>query len=580
MLRRARAMPSLAGALFAALLWLCALPVWAQSRAWVDRDRIAYEETTVLHLEINANATQALPDLSGISRDFRIVDQNMQHQVLLQNGSMMLHIKMRLTLQPMRDGELEIPSLRIGNDATRPLRILVAPSRAPPPTVAPPPSAAPAEPIFIQTQVDSLSPYVQQTVGYTVRLVYESGILIDGRLDHDPPEGATLQKIGEDQQLTRVIGNNHYNVLERRFLLIPERSGTVTVPAPRFLGRGMGMFDSGFADARRELRVRGSPVVLQVKPIPAAAPQPWLPLRGLRLRYLEVPQSLRVGESAAVTIEAVADGAIASQLPALTLRAGEGAQFFPEPAQQDDRFVNDRPQATAVRRIMVVPGREGALRIAGPRIEWWDSEAGVARSASLPDIVLQVTPGAAAATAAEIAAADAAAAGATLPWHAWRPQNRWAWALLVLPLFWIMAMGWGWHLWATRRRQRAPGAARVSTPAAAKTPAKASVARAAPLPADAKAWANALARGNVAEIVRMLCAMASPAATDLDAVRARLADPGQQAAVDALLRARWGDGDAAAAVAAMRAAFAAGPRWRTAVAPSAPVLLPPLYPDR
>lgn len=572
--QRSRAMFACMSVLLATLLWLCALPAWAQSRAWVDRDRIAYEETTVLNLEINANAAQALPDLSAITRDFRIVDQNVQHKVMLQNGSMMLHIMIRLTLQPVRDGELEIPGIQIGNERTRALRISVAPSRAPKATVEPPLPATPTEPIFIETQVDSLAPYVQQTVGYTVRLVYESGILIDGRLDHDPPEGATLQKVGEDQQLMRAIGNNHYNVLERRFLLIPERSGVVTVPAARFLGRGMGMFDSAFGDARKELRVRGSPVTLQVKPIPGAAPQPWLPLRGLRLRYLEVPQSLRVGESVAVTIEAVADGTIATQLPPLTLGTGTGAQLFPEPAQPEDRFVDDRPQATIVRRVMVVPVREGALRIAGPRIEWWDTEAGVARSASLPDIALPVSPGAAAATAAEIAAADAAAAGEAPPWYAWRPQNRWAWALLVLPIFWIIAMGFGWQLWTTRRRQRAPSAAA----AVAWTPPRVA-ARTAPPPADAKAWANALARGNAAEIARMLCAMASPAVADLDAVRTRLADPAQRAAVDALQRARWGDGDTAAAVAAVRAAFTAGPRWRMAAAPSAPVLLPPLYPE-
>ena len=572
-----RPMSAWMSVLLTTLLWLCALPAWAQTRAWVDRDRIAYDETTVLNLEINASGAQGVPDLSGISRDFRIVDQNVQHNVQLQNGNMMLRIMVRLTLQPTREGALEIPGLSIGNDATRPIRIWVGPPRVPRTTFAQTPTVKPTDPIFIETQVDSPTPYVQQTVGYTVRLYYESGILIDGRLDHDPPEGATLQRVGEDLQLMRQIGDTEYSVLERRFLLIPERSGAVTVPGARFLGRAMGMFDSAFGNDRRELRVRGSPVTLQVKPIPTAAPQPWLPLRGLRLRYLEAPRSLRVGESAAVTIEAVADGAIASQLPALTLRAGDGAQFFPEPPQQEDRFVDDRAQATIVRRVMVLPVREGALRITGPRIEWWDTEAGVARSASLPDIALQVSPGAAPATAAEIAAADAAAAGEAQPWHAWRPQNRWAWALLVLPLFWIIAMGVGWQLWTTHRRQ-APSAA-VAAPSSGKPPVVDRVASPPSPSVDAKAWANALARGNAAEIARLLCAMASPAAADLDAVRARLADPAQRAAVDALQHARWGDGDTAAAVAAMRAAFAAGPRWRTTAAPTAPVLLPPLYPD-
>lgn len=571
MSQRAHSTFACMGMLFTALLWLCAMPAWAQNRAWVDRDRIGYDETTTFHLEVDVNTTRAIPDLSGITRDFRIVDQNMQQEMRVANGAMNTRITLRLTLQPMRDGMLEIPSLQIGNDTTRALRVWVTPSRAARPA-AEAPSAISAQPIFIEARVDNEAPYVQQTVGYTVRLYYASGILIDGRVDHDPPEGATLQKIGDDLQLTQRIGDSDYNVVERRFLLIPERGGAVTVPGARFLGRAMGLFDNAFDGSRKEQRIRGNPITLQVKPIPATAPQPWLPLRGLRLRYLETPQSLRVGDSAAITIEAVADGAIATQLPALTLRSGDGAQLFPEPAQPQDRFVDGRPQATIVRRVLVMPTREGALRIAGPRLEWWDAEAGIARSTSLPDITLRVSPGAARAVADGSEAAEVASAATATPWYAWRPQGLWAWAMLALPLLWGITLGLAWQLWSMRRRQASPAvaSARVSVVDTMAPPSP---------PADAQAWARALARGDAAELARMLCAMASPPVADLDAVRARLADPAQRAAVDALQRARWGDGDTAVAVAAVRTAFAAGPRWRTQAAHVAPALLPPLYPE-
>ena len=46
-----------------------------------------------------------------------------------------------------------------------------------------------------------------------------------------------------------------------------------------------------------------------------------------------------------------------------------------------------------------------------------------------------------------------------------------------------------------------------------------------------------------------------------------------------LQAARWGDGDAASALAALRAAFAKGPRWRKPTKASTS-LLPPLYPER
>jgi hypothetical protein len=89
------------------------------------------------------------------------------------------------------------------------------------------------------------------------------------------------------------------------------------------------------------------------------------------------------------------------------------------------------------------------------------------------------------------------------------------------------------------------------------------------------ALAQALAKGDPEAISSALCAAAN--AGDLDGVRDRLDDPAQRAAVDALQGARWGDGDIASALAALRSAFRRGPRWKTAEG-KAKELLPPLYP--
>src|SRR5690606_17254443 len=126
--------------------------------------------------------------------------------------------------------------------------------------------------VFIEAEADATSPYVQQAVGYTVRLYYATS-LISGQLDQDPPEGATLQRVGEDMQYQREIAGRRYTVVERRYLLIPERSGALTIPGARFRGQGMGgFFDDLFGDGRRELNARGPSQALQVRPVPANAP--------------------------------------------------------------------------------------------------------------------------------------------------------------------------------------------------------------------------------------------------------------------------------------------------------------------
>lgn len=568
-----------------ALVFAFALPAWGQSRAWLDRDRIAFEDTTILNIEVDTTQASGIPDLRAIERDFRIAGQSMQQDLNLSNGEVALRVKLKLILQPLRSGEIEIPMLRIGSAVTPPLRLTVLPPREAPPAPEALPPAAAGTPLFIRSSVDTATPYVQQTLGYTVRLYYISGSLIDGRIDQDPPEGASLQKIGDDLQLSQRIGNDDYSVVERRFLLIPERSGVVTIPPARFLGRSMGLFDSVFG-GREEMRIRSEQISLRVKPIPAAAPQPWLPLRGLTLRYLEAPQSLRAGESATIVVEAVADGATAAQLPALSLTAGDAAQIFAEPAQTREEFVGGRPQATVLRRYSVLPARDGTLRIAGPRVSWWDTEAGVARIASLPDLVLPVAPGMGG-TAAPAADETATDRDSDAP-RRWLPRTIWQWmALPLLALLWVGALALAWRIWSARRRHAPAGATQavrdqrspplLPSSGSSVSPSPTSPSPASP-PVDARQLAAALSRGDLGEIVRALCATAGVKVGDLDAVHARLDDPAQREATEALQRARWGDGEAAAALAALRRAFAAGPRWRTPTAIPTQELLPPLYP--
>jgi hypothetical protein len=98
-----------------------------------------------------------------------------------------------------------------------------------------------------------------------------------------------------------------------------------------------------------------------------------------------------------------------------------------------------------------------------------------------------------------------------------------------------------------------------------------------PVPGSSPDLKRALAHGDLGDVAEVLCAMATPPVVDLDGLTLRLDDAGQLAAVDALQRARWGDGDGVAARTLLREAFRSGPRWRPGQQ-AAEDLLPPLYP--
>ena len=97
-------------------------------------------------------------------------------------------------------------------------------------------------------------------------------------------------------------------------------------------------------------------------------------------------------------------------------------------------------------------------------------------------------------------------------------------------------------------------------------------------PSPTPSLSAALKQDDLAAIAHALCIDAGSKLDDLDAVRARLDDDAQRDAVERLQAARWGDGDAASALAALRRAFAKGARWITPATKPVP-LLPPLYPE-
>lgn len=545
---------------FGLLVALCALPglvtgVSAQTRAWLDRAQVTYGETVTLNIETSASVRQV--DYRPLAAQFDIAGQTVRRSFGMVNGQSRAKSLFAVGIRPRGPGVITVPALRVGNASTSPLRLTVLP-----PTVQQAGGDAEA---FVETEFDATQPYVQQAVGMAVRLHVAVPVL-SGQLDQDQVEGASLEQVGADIQYQREIGGRRYSVVERRYLLVPERSGPLRVPGARFNGQAVGgFFDNIFDDGREPLAAAAPDQRLQVRPVPADAPQPWLPLRDLRLRYLQSPRDARVGEATMVELEAIADGARASQVPVPGLAETDQAQVFADPVQADEQFIEGRPRTTLRRRIAIVPLKPGALSLPGPRIEWWDAVQGVARTAMLPPLQLQVSPALDAPVGSgEVPRAPATAgetpdprASAVAP-----VRDRRGWLLLAaVALAVIAAFTWWWSRArrASVRMAEVPGAS--PQPAAARSP----------------SLAEALRQGELSAIARALSGEAGVRGDDLDGVRARLDDTAQREAIERLQAARWGDGDAAVALVALRGAFAQGPRWRMrGRAPSS--LLPPLYP--
>ena len=553
------------------LVLLCALSLLvgitqaqAASRAWLDRGQAAVGEAVTLNIE--TDQASASPDLSPLMADFALEGQSSSRSVQWVNGKTQNKTTYVVTMAPKREGALLVPALQIGAERTQPLKLSVA--------AAPEPSAANANAnAYLETEVDDSNPYVQQSVGVTLRLLYAVP-LASGQLDLDAPDGASLQRIGEDVQSVREVDGRRYNVVERKFLLVPERSGPLKLPAPRFVGRGAGGWMDDFLGGNsRELRATGTPKTIEVRAQPSNAPQPWLPLRDLRLRYVAAPQSLRAGEAAELVVEAIALGATQSQMPELSAPVVPGAQVFAEPPQYDETFVGGSPQVKLTRRFSIVPNAAGKLTVPGMKLAWWDVRAGEAKTTALPDLALEAAPGTGNFSAPAPAASSAVPSAATGNGlniadggDGRIPVRVWVWLAVGFAGLWLLTL-----LWALWRRQQVAAPARL-----ARKPVQGKV-DAVPTHtlADLK---RALDTGSLDEVGDVLCGMSTPPSPDLDGLLAQLDSPAQRNALEQLRRARWADGDGPQARSLLRDAFRNGPTWRATPKTAAKQDLPPLYP--
>jgi hypothetical protein len=526
----------------------------AAARASLQPDRITLGNTATLTIE--TDEVDAQPDFSVLDQSFIVRAQSSSVQTSLGNGGYSAKIAYSIEIEPRVEGVLTVPPIVVGSSTTESLSLtVVAPQSG---------SAEGGDPIFIESELSTTTPFVQQAVTYTVRLYYALPLL-GGDVTAPAPANASLQQLGEDRQSQVEIGGRRYGVFERRYLLIPEQSGTLELPAARFRGNAQSTGGNGFFSRSQSVSAVGQAFTLEVRPQPANAPQPWLAVRALSLTRGDLPPAARVGEPLLVDVTLTADGATSTQLPDLELPPIAGAQVFPEPAQRQDRIVDGQPLATLRQRFAIVPTRDGVLELPELRQRYWNTESDRADVAVLAAASIEVAPGAAVAVVDPLPSVPAVAIEPAQPDAKLLQALRvWQWAAAGLSMGLLLALAWGWR----RGRDRRSDAAAANGDAPAK--------------ADPALLRRALAEGDLQAIGDALRHVATPPCLNLGAVVERLADERQRDAVKALQRLQWAPRskaeDHAEVRAALRGAFQAGPNWRGAGGVAPPPELPPLYP--
>lgn len=427
------------------LLWqvLVGTLAWAEAKAFFDRDTIYEGETAILTIETDYPANGHSPDLGELTRDFKILDTQRGGGRKVIDGRTVSVDRWVVYLEPKRSGNLGVPAFKIAQGRTQPisLEVLALPGAVTPDR----------DDIFLEVDVQPQAPYVQSQVRYTERLFYAIP-LQEGELSSEAVEGAMVERLGEDLSYVDARNDRLYRVTERHYVLFPQRSGRLTIPASRFEGRvgispgsnRLNTFQRG-----RPIRLESDPITLMVRPQPERfSGDTWLPTEDLILteQWSDDPPQFRVGEPVARTLVIEAAGLDGAQLPELELPLP--ADFNRYMGQPEIETSNDGEGIRGRReqQIVIQPTEAGRYTLPEVRLAWWDTRQDREQVAVLPAREIEVL---AAATPtldiADLAPAPAVAQVGDNPRGLWFSRELWFWTSVVFALLWLLTLILWWR---------------------------------------------------------------------------------------------------------------------------------------
>ncbi|MFY9328529.1 MAG: BatD family protein [Georgfuchsia sp.] len=391
--------------------------------ASLDRDQIAPGETVQLLLQSD-RSPDGQPDLGPLKNDFTILGTSSGSSIQIINGHSSSQTQLSLALSPKHDGKIRIPPLQWGGEQSPPLELTVSNS-------APGGNAGSAggqsgggatatngsSHVFITTSVDHNQAYVQAAIVLTVRL-YTDQALYQANLNLPASADVLVQPLGKDQQGSESRNGRSYQVVERKYLLSPQRSGQLALQGPTldaavadaqndspfgndpFFGSAFGhMQMPSIVTSTRPLHLQAKPISLKVLPRPAGATGAnWLPAQSVTLEESWNPASASVhaGEPLTRHLRLSALGLTSTQLPDLNtlMQVPDGIKLYPDKSKADDKLQGTTIRGTREQDIALIASYPGHYSLPAVHLSWWDTTANVQREATLPAHTLDILPSA------------------------------------------------------------------------------------------------------------------------------------------------------------------------------------------
>ncbi len=478
--------------------------VLAAVTATLNRDRVALGETVQLMVQSDGRV-DGQPDTAPLRQDFDVLGSSRSTSLQIVNGHSSSQTQVSLLLAPKHAGTLRIPPLQWDGQQSPPLTLTVGGNGGGKNANGNgnnngsgngnDSAAVGSDTVFLTATPDNRQPYVQAPVVLTVRL-YAAAQLDQASLDLQGNSDVLVKQIGKDRQSSQLRNGQSYQVVERRYLLIPQRSGHISLNGPVLDAQVQDPGGSGFPDldamlrnafgrnplgaaigVARPLHLTGNTIELDVLPRPAAATGPnWLPAQKLTLQESWQPEhgEIHVGEPVTRHLHLAAVGLTGTQLPDLAalMAPPDGIKTYPDQAKVDEGTDGGTVTGNRDQDIAFIAARPGHYVLPAVSLAWWDTAAKVLRKVELPARPLDVLPAAGAPANAGVPAAPPVspapsprqpAISSTAPGRGAKPAAAlpWQWASAAFALLWLGTLA-AW--WISRRRLAKAGLAGTGAP--------------------------------------------------------------------------------------------------------------------
>ena len=364
----------------------------------LDRSSVVLTDTIVMKVTVTGKQKSSFPEIEGLA-SFNVVKGGTASRVEFVNGSMNSEVEYIFYLTPLKPGKFVVgpAQVRIKNKvySSNSVKLTVSKARNNQ-------AGNESRSLFLEARISKNNLYLNQNALYTLRLFMRERV---SNISLEMPEvqGLVFESLAEPKKYSTIINEKRYEVIELKYILIPKKPGTYSIPAA---GMRMTVYkrnrrDNFFNDpffnigSGKPTYLSSNEIQLDVKNLPTQnRPDNFSGLVGrFDVKAKLDPAEVKVNESATLTLIVQGRGNV-RQIPDLKLSDIKGLKIYQDKPRLN---INKGESAISGEKIMkwaIVPEKDGEYIIPSMTLAFFDPEKGLYRELKTESFSLKSNPGA------------------------------------------------------------------------------------------------------------------------------------------------------------------------------------------